>query len=153
MVGVLVGVCEGIAVAVGVLVGIEVGVFVEVEINVAVVVGGTVVHVGGMVDVFTGLGKNIVEVASSCCEVNGGTTVDGEDASASVSPGFIQFITGPTIAAQAAITVAIPPMIATSTSVFIPNLGFSGFRATTGFGNSSVTCIALPEETTLLIAE
>lgn len=70
MIGVLVGVCEGVAVVVGVLVGIKVGVLVGVEISVAAVVDETFVHVGGMVDVLIGLGRNVVEVASSCCGVN-----------------------------------------------------------------------------------
>jgi hypothetical protein len=61
MVGVLVEVWEGVSVAVGVWVGIK-GVFVGEGINVAV--DGTFVHVGGMVDVLIGLGRNVVEIAT-----------------------------------------------------------------------------------------
>src|SRR5688572_25725945 len=108
---------------------------VGVSVGGMVAVGGTNVSVGGIVAVFTGLGRNIVEVASSGCEVNGVTTVDVNEASASAGSQLIQPIRGPTMAAHAAITVAKPPMIATITSVFTPTLGFAGRTATTAFGN------------------
>jgi hypothetical protein len=57
------------------------------------------------------------------------------------------------MAAQAAITVAKPPMIATITSVFTPNLGFSGRTATTAFGNRLSVWLFALLETTRLIAE